>query len=346
MELVEIKKNIEASSFKIIRSTVSLFLTTESTTQVTPQAPSPLTFFLKSRTAASSSSSRPALPSPPPQPPSAPVQSGLLWGSRARRQQGAPRGEQLRPGQKPQGQLSPPWTDRVQLACVCFTAGGGCSVHPRTAWHQTRAEWTHFYPSLPHQDAKPQRPEGDSAVNPPQTTPPPVCLHPGSICQTQTSWYCSKSLHESLFHWIKSSFRNIVIYWCSCLWNLQRLDVDRPNTNTSNSVVRESKTEKGPLPLGMPVLYQLYVILSLINKVRISEYADLSCQGDTAHVASLLPSSAHRTLQQHIRQPLSHNGGQINSNVFQALIFDRTKKDLYQHYLLNIYLILIQGYKL
>lgn len=150
-----------------IKITNSLFLP-EPTTEVTPQAPSPLPFFLKPRT--TSSSSRPALPSHPPQPLSALLQSGLPWCSRARREQGALWGEQLRPGEEPQAQLPPPRTDRVQLARFCSTESRGCSVHPRTVVHQTRPEWTHLYTCLPHQDAKPQRPEGDRAVKLPNHT--------------------------------------------------------------------------------------------------------------------------------------------------------------------------------
>lgn len=51
----------------------------------------------------------------------------------------------------------------------------------------------------------------------------------------------------------------------------------------------------------------------------------LSHQGDTARVASLLPSSGHMTLQQHIRQPLTDQRP-IKSKVFHAPIFDKNNK--------------------
>ena len=164
-EIMKIKTNLNFI-YQLISVYLSLFWP-EPTTQVTSQAPSPLSFFLKPRTAPSSSSSRPALPTTPPKPASALLQSGLPWQPSARREQGALRGEQFLPGQEPQGQLPPPRADWVQLACVCFAAGGGCTVHPWAAGHQTWAERTHLYPRFSHQDAKSQWPEGDRAVNPP-----------------------------------------------------------------------------------------------------------------------------------------------------------------------------------
>lgn len=148
-------------------STVSFSLIPEPTSEVSTSTPSPLAFPLKPRAASSSTSSGPALPSPPPQPASVLLQSRLPRGSRAHGEQGPLGDEQLRPGEEPQGQLHLTGTDRIQLARVGFTAGGRRSVYSRTAGHQTGSERTYFYPSIPHQDAKSQRSEGDSPVTSP-----------------------------------------------------------------------------------------------------------------------------------------------------------------------------------
>ncbi|KAG7215271.1 hypothetical protein INR49_022637 [Caranx melampygus] len=104
--------------------------------------------------------------SKPPSPiPSSPPPTRLPRGSRPRREQGALRGERAAPkSRKPSyplpGQIESSW----QRVGPCSGLRAPSSL--RSSWASTGTERTHVYPGLPHQDAKPQRPEGDCALKP------------------------------------------------------------------------------------------------------------------------------------------------------------------------------------